>query len=164
MTIIGIHSPQSHPSRYPAFKNRHGANNPKYHKLHQEQAYIGWAQLFQGRLVSEWSTLQEEFLEKNSTELELDRRHYTGAIWARKLVNTLWTIIRAQWDSRNADKHGRNPEESHSIRRERLVQQVPTRYQLAPLMKATDRNLVEEPIEQKMQKSLGSIALWLQHT
>jgi hypothetical protein len=43
-------------------------------------------------------------------------------------------------------------------------QQVTTQYQLAPLMKATDRILVEEPIEQKMRKTLGSIALWLQHT
>jgi hypothetical protein len=113
--------------------------------------------------VSEWSKLQEEFLEENSAEMAVDRRHYTGAMWARKLVNILWTIIRAQWDSRNADRHGRTPEESQSIRRDRLVQQVTTQYQLAPLMKATDRTLMEEPIEQKMRKSLGSIALWLQH-
>jgi hypothetical protein len=96
--------------------------------------------------------------------MELDQCHYAGAIWARKLVNTLWTIIWAQWDSRNADRHGHTPEESQSIRRERLAQQVTTQYQMAPLMKATDRTLVAEPIEQKMQKSLGSIALWLQHT
>jgi hypothetical protein len=37
-----------HPSRYPAFKHRHGATNPKFRKLHQVQAYIGWSQLFQG--------------------------------------------------------------------------------------------------------------------
>jgi hypothetical protein len=143
---------------------RHGANNPKYRKLHQEQAYIGRAQLFQGRLVSEWSKLQEEFLEENAAAMEVDQRHYTGVIWARKLVNILWTIVRAQWDSRNADRHGRIPEESQSIRRDRLAQQVSTQYQLAPLMQATDRTLVEEPIENKMRKSLGSIALWLQHT
>jgi hypothetical protein len=36
---------------YPQFKNRHGANQPKFRQLHQLQAFVGWSQLFQGRLV-----------------------------------------------------------------------------------------------------------------
>jgi hypothetical protein len=45
----------------------------------------------------------------------------------------------------------------------RVEHQVMAQYQMAPLMKATDHTLVEEPIKQKMQKSLRSIALCLQH-
>jgi hypothetical protein len=96
--------------------------------------------------------------------MKLDRRHFTGDIWARKLVNILWKIIRPQWDHRNADRHGRTTEESQSIRRSRLEQAVTEQYDKAGLMLASDRILIEEPIEKKMRKSLGSIALWLQHT
>jgi hypothetical protein len=153
-----------HNSRYPVFKKRHGGQDPKFRKLHQLQAYIGWSQLFQGRLVSDWSILQEEFLEEHSAEMKLDRRHFMGDIWARKLVNILWKIIRAQWDHRNADRHGRTTEESQSIQRTRLEQAVTEQYDEAGLMLASDRILTEEPIEKKMRKSLGSIALWLKHT
>ena len=36
---------------YLEFGKRHGANDPKYRRLHQLQAWVGWSQLFQGRLV-----------------------------------------------------------------------------------------------------------------
>jgi hypothetical protein len=62
-----------HESRYPQFRKRHGANDPKYRKLHQRQAYVGWSQLFQGRLVKDWSELQEEFRYSHNAELKLDR-------------------------------------------------------------------------------------------
>jgi hypothetical protein len=79
-----------HDARYPAFRNRHGANEPQFRKLHQLQAFVGWSQIFQGRLVQEcWSILQEEFLVANNAELKLDRRYYTGEIWACKLINLL---------------------------------------------------------------------------
>jgi hypothetical protein len=73
-------------SRYPEFGKLHGSNEPSYRKLHQKQAYIGWSQLFQGRLVKDWGQLQEAFIEINNETLKLDRRYYSGAIWARKLV------------------------------------------------------------------------------
>jgi hypothetical protein len=83
-------------ARYPHFTQRNGANEPKFRKLHQLQAFVGWFQLFQGRLVLKWSQLQEEFLEEYAAELAVDRRHYTGAIWAEKVVTLLWSIVRAQ--------------------------------------------------------------------
>jgi hypothetical protein len=81
---------------YPECKRCHGANDPKLQKLHQTQAFVGWSQLFQGRLlVQDRSRLQEEFLEENNTNLELDRGYNMGAIWARKLITFLWWIIHA---------------------------------------------------------------------
>jgi hypothetical protein len=40
-------------------------------------------------LVKDWSKLQEEFINNHNSESKLDRRYYSGAIWARKLVNIL---------------------------------------------------------------------------
>jgi hypothetical protein len=99
-----------HESRHPGFTSRHGATDPKHRRLHQRQALVGWSQLFQGRLVTDWSHLQEEFLDQHNDQLKLDRRCCTGDPWARKLVSLLWSTMRAQWDHRNADRHGRTKE------------------------------------------------------
>jgi hypothetical protein len=148
-------------SRYPEFTHRHGADDPKYRKLHQTQAYVGWSQLFQGRLVKDWSILQEEFLETHNAEMKLDRRYYSGSIWARKLVNLLWSTMRAQWDHRNADQHGRTKQENHAIRHERVLRQISEQYTEVPMMLAADRDLLAEPIKEKAKKSPGALELWL---
>jgi hypothetical protein len=62
-------------ARYPEFGKLHGSNEPSYPKLHQKQAYVGWSQLFQGRLVKDWGQLQEDFIENNNETLKLDRRY-----------------------------------------------------------------------------------------
>jgi hypothetical protein len=142
-----------HESPYPQFRNRHGANDPKYRKLHQRQAYVGWAQLFQGQLVKDWSELQQEFLDNHNAELKLDRQYYSGTIWARKLVNLLWGIMRAQWDHINADRHGRAKEANYEIRHARLLHQLTEQYAEAPVMLATDRDLLAVPIKAKQRKA-----------
>lgn len=151
-------------ARYPHFTQQHGANEPKFRKLHQLQAFVGWSQLFQGILVLEWSQLQEEFLEENAKELGVDRRHYSGAIWAKKVVILLWSIIRAQWEHRNADRHGRTKHDSESIRRTRIESQITDQYNEANKILAADRPLIDEPLTQKFKKSLRSLELWHKFT
>jgi hypothetical protein len=151
-TLIDAIASDLHDSKFPTFRNRHGANETKFRVLHQTQAYVGWSQLFQGRLVQDWSRLQEEFLAANNATLKLDRRYYTGDIWTRKLISLLWVTMRAQWDSRNADRHGHTMAENHAIRHARLCQAITEQYQDAPAMLAADRVLLEEPIEQKLKQ------------
>jgi hypothetical protein len=150
--------------RYPKFSNRHGANDPKYRKLHQTQAYIGWSQLFQGRLVKDWSQLQEEFIDQNNADMKLDRRYYSGTIWARKLINLLWSTVREQWDDRNADRHGRTKAANHAIRHERLLNQITAQQAEAPGMLAADRDLLSEPITAKQKRSPNALELWVKRT
>jgi hypothetical protein len=78
---------------------------PAFSDLIQAQANLGWSQIFQGRLALNWSRLQDEFLDANNGKLKLDRRYFTGVIWARKLISLLWTSMRTQWDLRNANRH-----------------------------------------------------------
>jgi hypothetical protein len=87
----------------PAFQRRHGTSEPAFSTLIQNQTNIGWVQIFNGRLVDDWSRLQDEFLATHNDEFKLDRRYWTGAIWTRKLISLLWQAMRAQWDLRNAD-------------------------------------------------------------
>jgi hypothetical protein len=112
--------------------------------------------------VTDWSYLQEEFLDQHNDQLKLDRRYYTGDLWARKLVSLLWSTMRAQWDHRNADRHGRTKEESQSIRHNRLMRQVEGEYAQGPRMLAADRDIIAEPIHKKSKRSSSGLSLWLE--
>jgi hypothetical protein len=151
-----------HDARYPVFTHRHGANDPAHRQLHQLQAFAGWSQLFQGRLVKEWGQLQEAFLARNHSTMKLDRRYYSGNVWTRKLISLLWGTMRAQWDHRNADRHGRTKEESDSIRHDPLMGQVTNLYDQGPTMLAANRDVIAEPILAKATQSPASLALWLE--
>ena len=101
--------------RTPTFQHQHGGANPRFKALIQAQTNnIGWSQIFQGpRLVSNWA-------------IKLDRRCWTGAIWARKLVPLLWLrAMRTQRDfRRNADRHGCTKAANHAIRHARLLTSI----------------------------------------
>ena len=147
---------------FPKFGNRHGAHDPKFRRLHQLQAWVGWSQLFQGRLVHKWSQLQEAFLVSLPIHEQLDRKYYTGTIWTRKLISLLWDTMRAQWDLRNADRHGRTKEESHAIKHTRLLmEQVAVQYVRGPSMLSADRDIMAGPIFQKAKHSPAALELWL---
>ena len=81
---------------FPEFDNRHGAHDTEFRRLHQLQAWAGWSQPFQGRLVHEWSLLQKAFLVSLPIQEQPDRKYYAGTIWTRKLISLLWDTRRAQ--------------------------------------------------------------------
>jgi hypothetical protein len=56
------------------FQHRHGVNDECCNALLQTQTNIGWPHLYQGRLATQWSQIQEKFLSDNNTEFKLDRR------------------------------------------------------------------------------------------
>jgi hypothetical protein len=111
--------------------------------------------------LKEWGQLQEDFIENNNDTLKLDRRYYSSAIWARKLISILWKIMRAQWDYRNADRHGRTKDANHQIRCERLLQAITTQYAEAPNILAADRAIFDQPIGKKLLQHPNRLDLWL---
>jgi hypothetical protein len=148
---------------HPAFQRQHGVHDPAFSDLLQAQTKLGWSQLFQGRLVENWSHLQERFLADNNDDLELVRRYFTGNIWARKLISLLWLAIRAQWNLRNTDRHGRTTEANHAIRHKRLLTSIQTMYKDAPLMLAADHTILP-PSPTKHKQHPTSLERWLKCT
>jgi hypothetical protein len=148
----------------PAFQRRHGVYVSLFRGLLQAQTDLGWSQLFQGRLVQDWSRLQERFLETHNTELKLDRRYYTGAIWTRKVISLLWVAMRNQWDLRNADRHGRTKAANHAIRHTRLLQAITTMYANRPRTLAADRDVLTESPARKIGRHSMGLELWLKQT
>ena len=150
--------------QHPAFQHRHGGADPRFKALIQAQTNIGWSQIFQGRLVTNWATLQEDFLETNNDAFKLDRRYWTGEIWTRKLISLLWLAVRAQWDLRNADRHGRTKAANHAIRHARLLTSITALHNDAPLMLADDRDILAAPIPANDSRDPTRLELWAKRT
>jgi hypothetical protein len=94
-----------------------------------------------------WGQLQEAFLARHHSTVKLDRRCCSGDIWTQKLISPLWGMMRAQWDHRNADRHGRTKDESDSIHHARLMGQVTNLCcDQGSTMLAADRDVIAEPI------------------
>jgi hypothetical protein len=150
-------------NQIPTFKRCHRTNDPQFHALLKHQTNLGWSQLFQGRLVQEWSQLQEAFLTSHHEELELDGRCWTGNILARKFISLLWFGIRARWDFRNADRHGRTKAANHAIRHARLLAWIAALQADVPLMLAADRDILTAPTPTARQPP-GRLELWAKRT
>jgi hypothetical protein len=149
--------------RTPAFQHRHGVADPRFRDLIQGQTNIGWSQLFQDRSVRNWAILQDDFLATHNASLKLDRRCWTGATWVRKLISLLWLAVRAQWASRNADRHGRTKAANHAIRHARLLTSITALHAEAPLMLAADRDILAAPLPASPQHPTR-LELWAQRT
>jgi hypothetical protein len=149
----------------PAFQRRHGGDDPQFRALLQAQTNVGWSQLFQGRLVAQWALLQDDFLATNNEEFKLDRRYWTGDIWARKLISLLWLAMRAHWVLRNANRHGRNQAANHAIRHACLIAAIEALHADSPLMLAADRTILDaEPIPDNTVQQPARLELWARRT
>jgi hypothetical protein len=102
-------------------------------------------------------------LSTHNDEFKLDRRYWTGAIWTRKLISLLWKEMRAQWDLRNADRHGSTKEADHDIRHARLLKSITALHRETPHMLASDRDILARPIPAKIRHP-ATLELWLKHT
>ena len=127
-------------------------------RLRQEQTILGWGQLFRGRLSQKWAHIQHQFL----LTLKVDRHFYTGDIWARKLINLLWTFTRSLWDARNADRHGHTPLQSESIRKTRMEATVQALYDSRNRMLVADHDIFLLPMKKRFEDhDAARIALWI---
>jgi hypothetical protein len=59
---------------------------PQYSHLIQQQMQIGWRQLFNGRLSTEWSRLQDEHLHQQG----LHNKKTTGLLWTTMILSKIW--------------------------------------------------------------------------
>jgi hypothetical protein len=96
-----------------------------------------WEQIFRGRLSCKWAQLQQAFL----MTLVVDRRYFTGDLWARKLINLLWCFTQSTWDAHNVDRHGHTPLQNQAIQRDRHQASFHVLYESSPLMLAADRDV-----------------------
>jgi hypothetical protein len=73
-----------------------------YHRLIEEQSSLGWRQIFQGRLTSEWARLQDQHLR----QINVTANCHTGLLWTTNIITTVWKEFFTMWTARNTAIHG----------------------------------------------------------
>ena len=80
--------------------------NDPFSDATNQQTAIGWRQLFNGRLSSEWTTMQDQHLANQHNRIE----QRTGTTWATGVITVLWKQWFILWETRNGIVHGHDDE------------------------------------------------------
>ena len=109
------------------------------------QKDIGWEQCFLGFLSNEWGHIQAQHYKK------LGERKLTAQIWGMKVIQYIWTMAKKAWKIRNDVVHDdTDPATKHRYRTE-VEEKVRYLYILENQLSAFDRDLLAEPIEEKLK-------------
>ena len=148
----------------------------KYHRLITHQNSIGWRQLFNGRMCSEWSRIQDDHVYNTKLRRQMaplqnndgKRRHSqdthmrSGTQWTGEIIATLWDQWYKVWTMRNSVIHGHDQESRAKHQREIDTQRLHSIYRSRHLMEPSVQELLFPTIEEH-QHSRGATAIhnWL---
>jgi hypothetical protein len=111
--------------------------HPKYDTLIDNQSAIGWSQLFNGRMSTEWSALQDDYLSAN----KIVDQALSGKQWVSGIVATVWKLWIEVWEDRNGEVHGRDATTREIAKKEQAMREVRAIYRYKELVCAEDRSL-----------------------
>jgi hypothetical protein len=90
------------------------------HTLINDQNTIGWNQIFRGRMVTAWASLQQQSLYDNGCH----KPSLSGRSWVATVVTTIWTRFFELWATRNQIVHGVNINDYTSIQKAKLLDEI----------------------------------------
>jgi hypothetical protein len=85
----------------------------QYSHLIWQQTQIGWRQLFNRRLSTEWSRLQDKYLHQQG----LHNKKTTGLLWATTILSKIWEEWTSIWNIQNQVIHGHDQTSRLNIQR-----------------------------------------------
>jgi hypothetical protein len=115
------------PSKYPRI----------FHRLIREQTAIGWRQIFQGRMTSEWARLQDNHLR----DIKALSNFKSGTLWTTTIITTTWKSFFTMWEARNAVVHGADTSTRQQARRDHAAISLRHLHTKQDDVLATDRKL-----------------------
>jgi hypothetical protein len=133
-------------------------NYPRlYSKLIHDQNQIGWRQVFNGRLATEWEALQSDYYK----EIKNSNKHRSGKIWTRTIIQTIWTQWRELWNMRNEAIHGHDLATKTRAKRAKAEAQLHQIYSRRQQMLPSHTELLFSTVEEHLQLSTLTIQNWL---
>lgn len=154
--ILGIkqHSAQDEPT-WQALPNSEQEQLIK--KAFQAQTKIGWDHFLCGRVSKQWEIAGLHKWASKSPDGK-----GVGIRWTRQLIKRIFMLLEAMWECRNGIVHGRNKEESDSILRAKLRQQINQAYQAGTQRLLPQfHDLLHKPKEERLQGSTLSQQCWV---
>jgi hypothetical protein len=131
----------------------------KYRALIESQQEIGWDQLYKGRWSVEWRTIQDEFADKNN----LAKHTHNGQSWVLSIGRLLLDQWLELWKIRNAERHGKDVELQHQIRRQSLESELVELHNYRNKVCPADRSLFHASVAEHLAQhpTLESLEEWI---
>jgi hypothetical protein len=90
-----------------------------YQQLISEQAQIGWSQVFQGCLTTQWSLLQQDYYAGFKPVKGQD-----GTSWSHHIISHILTHWLSLWDKCNKARHGQDSTTRHVAKHKQALQEL----------------------------------------
>ena len=144
----------------------------KFRKLIREQNEIGWRQLFNGRMTSEWARHQDDYTHVQRLKARDEdvaklvgspsgRRN--GTAWTSAIISELWEQWFKVWTIRNEAVHGHDQttrNEQIELRTRQALQDI---YEKRDEMEPSVRDeLLYSRVEEHLEHSHSSIRKWIE--
>jgi hypothetical protein len=128
----------------------------KYAQLLREQRSIGWSQVFQGRISTQWALLQNDYYDGFPPVRGRD-----GTSWSRNILCHVFSQWLLLWDSRNADRHGQDATSQNIARRDQALRELALLYTYKNSVLYRDRTIFFESVQDHSTKPTHAIRQWI---
>jgi hypothetical protein len=128
-----------------------------YSNLIQQQTQIGWRQLFNGRISTKWSRLQDDYLLKQG----LHNKKTTGQLWATNILSCIWEEWHLVWTIHNAVIHGHDQTSCNCIQQIKAELEIRAIYEDCDLLLPADQDHLFDDIKFHLTFSTISLRNWL---
>jgi hypothetical protein len=128
-----------------------------YSTLIHQQTQIGWRQVFNGRITTEWSRLQDKYLHDQG----LYNKKQTGQLWATQLLITIWDGWQTVWNIRNEVIHGHDQASRRRIQRQEVEIKIRAIYNERDLLLPDDQDHLFDNVETHLSHSTHSLQNWI---
>lgn len=129
----------------------------KFAKLIRQQSAIGWRQLFNGRMSSEWARIQDDYLHRQ----KLQSKTSTGLLWTTRIITILWKQFDAVWEMRNLVIHGHDQSTQANIKRAKAQNRVRRIYLQRQNMLPRDRDFLFDTVDEHITMPTTALLNWL---
>jgi hypothetical protein len=130
---------------------------PLYSTLIHQQTQIGWPQLFNGRISTEWSKFQDNYLHQQG----LHNKKNTGQLWATNILSSIWEEWHLVWTIHNEVIHGHNQISCQRIQGLMAETEIRAIYDEREPLLPTDKDHLFDDVKIHLAFSTTSLQNWL---
>jgi hypothetical protein len=128
-----------------------------YSTLIYQQSRIGWRQVFNGRISTEWARLQDEYLLSEG----LHNNKNSGSLWAATILTSIWDEWHLVWTVRNGVIHGHDQASRQRTQRSEAETEIRAIYDARDLLLPADRDHLYDDVQTHLEHSTTSLQNWL---
>ena len=92
---------------------------------------------------------------------KLNPKYHNGPAWTTKVIQHIWSALRALWTVRNTDLHGTTFYEGDATKRDRLHPLIRHLYAHIHKLDPVDRAMLCMPLEDRLKQPVSVLVTWL---